>query len=154
MNAIHKNVVHYLRERHFWRFLIWAAAAIGVSVAAVYFKLPVWVYWAATGILLLSFVIGSLIRPSVYYRVTRYELREEVLVVRTGFFRISTKMIPIRRIQGAKLSTGPISKRYNLANLTVKTASTVVYMPPIEIKEAQALKHEVIELVKGENSDV
>lgn len=154
MNAIHKNVVHYLRVRHFWRFLIWAAVAIGGSAAAAYFDLPHWIYWAASGILLLIFIVGSLIRPAVYYKVTRYELREEVLVVRAGFFRISTKMVPIRRIQGAVLSTGPISRRYDLANLVVKTASTTFFLPPIKIKEAQTLKNEIVELVKGEDTDV
>lgn len=154
MNEIHKHAVHYLRERHFWRFLLWAAVAIGVSAAAVYFELPDWIYWAATGILILSFVAGGLIRPSVYYRVTRYELKEEVLIVRTGFFRISTKMIPIRRIQGAVLSTGPVSRRYDLANLTVKTASTVFLLPPLKMKEAQTLKLEIIDMVKGEHTDV
>lgn len=154
MHAIHKHVVHYLRERHFWGFLLMAVVAIGVSAAVVYFNLPEWIHWAATGILVLSFAAEGLIRPSVYYRVTRYELREEVLVVRTGFFRISTKMVPVRRIQGAELSTGPISRRYELANLTVKTASTTILMPPLKINEAQILKHEIIELVKGEHTDV
>lgn len=154
MNVIHKHVVHYLRVRHFWRFIVWTAAAIGVSVAAVYFNFPEWVFWGATGFLVLSFTVGGLIRPSVYYKVTRYELREEVLVVRTGFFQVSTKMIPIRRIQGAVLSTGPISRKYELANLTLNTASTTFSLPPLKMNEAQTLKREIIDLVKGEQTDV
>lgn len=154
MNRIHKHVVHYLRVRHFWQFLIRAAFGAVVSATAAYFNLPDWIYWAVAGLLALDFLIGGLARPSVYYRVTRYVLREEVLIVRTGFFRISLKMIPIRRIQGAVLSTGPVSRRYDLANLTVKTASTVFHMPPLKTCEAERLKLEIIEMVKGEQTDV
>ena len=154
MNEIHKHVVHYLRVRHFWQFLLWAALGAGVSAAAVYFDLPDWIYWLVAGMLALDFLIFGLARPSVYYRVTRYVLREEVLIVRAGFFRISTKMIPIRRIQGAVLSTGPVSRKYDLANLTVKTASTVFQLPPLKTHEAERLKLEIIDMVKGEKTDV
>ncbi len=154
MKRVHDDVVHYMRVRFFWTFLIWAFAALLASAAAFYFELSHWVYWGASPWLTLLFIIGIIVRPLVYCRVTRYRLKTDHIIVRKGFFRVSTKMVPVRRIQGAKLSTGPVSRKYDLALLEVSTASSRLLMPPLKIEEAAILKEEVIELVKGEHTDV
>lgn len=154
MNKVHGDVVHYMRVRSFWIFLIWVVAAVLASVAAYYFNWSDWVYWGASIWLSIIFIINILVRPRVYCRVTRYLLKEDYIVVKKGFFRVSTRMVPIRRIQGAKLSTGPISRKYDLAVIEVKTASAGLALPPLKTAEASRLKEEVIELVKEEHTDV
>lgn len=154
MKALHKNVIRYLRVRHFWMLVSWAAVAAVLSGLTAYFEWPDWFYYVALGWLLLYFIAMVLIQPAIYNRVTRYELKNDLLIVRTGLFTVKTKMVPIKRIQGAKLTTGPISRRYKLATVTVNTASTVFLLPPVETGEAQVLKSDIIERVKGELTDV
>ncbi|WP_020007220.1 PH domain-containing protein [Salinicoccus albus] len=154
MKALHKNVIRYLRARQFWALMIWAAAAAILSGLTAYFEWPAWFYYVALGWVLLYFIAMTLIQPAIYNKVTRYELKEDLLIVRTGFFTVKTRMVPIKRIQGAKLTTGPISRKYKLANVTVNTASTIFMLPPVETEEAQMLKSDIIERVKGELTDV
>ncbi|GAB3058339.1 PH domain-containing protein [Salinicoccus sesuvii] len=154
MNKVHGDVVRYMRIRSFWAFLIWVIAAIVASVAAYHFNWSDWVYWGALIWLSIFLVVNTLIRPRVYYQVTRYLLKEDYILVKKGFFKVSTRMVPIRRIQGVKLSTGPVSRKYNLAALEVKTASAGLMLPPLKTEDASRLKEEVIELVKEEHTDV
>ncbi|MFC3418827.1 PH domain-containing protein [Salinicoccus hispanicus] len=154
MNKVHGDVVHYMRVRSFWTFLIWAVAAVLASAAAYHFNWSHWVYWGAALWLAIIFIISILVRPSVYRRVTRYMLKEDYIVVKKGFFRVSTRMVPIRRVQGARLSTGPVSRKYDFAILEVKTASAGLVLPPLKTAEASMLKEEVIEMVKEEHTDV
>lgn len=154
MKALHKNVIRYLRERQFWALMVWVAAAAILSGLTAYFEWPDWFYYVALGWVLLYFIVMILIQPAIYNKVTRYELKDDLLIVRTGFFTVKTRMVPIKRIQGAKLTTGPISRKYKLANVTVNTASTIFMLPPVETEEAQMLKGDIIERVKGELTDV
>ncbi|TVT27222.1 PH domain-containing protein [Salinicoccus cyprini] len=154
MNKVHGDVVHYMRVRSFWNFLVWVVAALLLCAAAYYFEWSHWVYWGGSIWLAIIFIISILIRPRLYYRVTRYMLKEDFIVVRKGFFRVSTKMVPIRRVQGVKVSTGPISRKYDFAMLEVSTASAGIGLPPLKTEEASVLKEEIIELVKEEHSDV
>lgn len=154
MKKLSGKAVPYLRMSALVDMVFWLLIAGAAAGLALWFGWPSWVIWAAAGVFIFLFIINVIIRPSIYYRVTRYELAEEQIIVKKGFIIIKTTLIPIKRIQGVELSTGPISRRYGLAILRAKTASMGIDMPPIEIGEGHDLKRQIIDMVKEEISDV
>ena len=132
----------------------WLVIASVVTGLALWFDWPGYIIWIAAGVFVLIFIINVIIRPQIFYRVTRYELADEQIIVKKGFILIRTTLIPIKRIQGVELVTGPVSRRYNLSILRAKTASMGIDLPPIAVEEAGELKRQIIDLVKEEISDV
>lgn len=154
MKRVHDEVVPYMQKRYLASFTLWLLIGIATSVLTFYLEWSHWIYWGTGGVLTVSLMMGIFIRPLVYRRVTRYEIGDGHLVVKKGFFRIATKMVPIQRVQGAKLATGPISRKYNFAILEVSTASSNMVMPPLKLHEAGEMKAAIIQQVKEAHTDV
>ncbi|MCD2138100.1 PH domain-containing protein [Salinicoccus halitifaciens] len=154
MKRLSSEAVPYMRVRAMIDMLFWFIIAGAVTGLSLWFDWPAYVIWSAAGIFIVLFIINVIIRPLIFYRVTRYELAEEQIIVKKGFIIIRTTLIPIKRIQGVELSTGPVSRRYGLSILRAKTASMGIDMPPIEISEGGQLKKQIIDMVKEEISDV
>lgn len=154
MKRLPNEAVPYLRMRALVDMVFWFIIAGAVTGLALWFEWPAYIIWGAAGVFIVLFLINVIIRPMIFYRVTRYELAEEQIIVKKGFLIIRTTLIPIKRIQGVELSTGPVSRRYGLSILRAKTASMGIDMPPIEIGEGRQLKRQIIDMVKEEISDV
>lgn len=137
--------------------LIWVTSILIFSAAGIavhFFSWPVWLYYVFIGLLILELAGFVILRPWIYTKVTSYELLEDRIVVRQGFFTVKTQMIPIKRAQGVEFKTGPLSRRYKLGSVRIKTAGIGIDMPPLKIDEARELKKNIIDIVKGEQTDV
>lgn len=154
MNKLSEKAKPYLRVNALIDMIFWLIIASVVTGLTLWFEWPMYVIWIAAVIFIILFIVNIIIRPLIFYRVTRYELADEQIIVKKGFILIRTTLIPIKRIQGVELVTGPVSRRYNLSILRAKTASMGIDMPPIEIEEGKQLKRQIINLVKEEISDV
>jgi membrane protein YdbS with pleckstrin-like domain len=154
MKRLSNKAVPYLRVSALIDMVFWLIIAGVVTGLALWFEWPAYIIWIAAGVFIFLFILNVLVRPIIFYRVTRYELSEEQIIVKKGFLIIRTTLIPIKRIQGVELSTGPVSRRYGLSVLRAKTASMGIDMPPIEIEEGRQLKRQIIDKVKEEISDV
>ncbi|SDL18276.1 PH domain-containing protein [Lacicoccus qingdaonensis] len=154
MKRLSEKAKPYLRVNALIDMIWWLVIASVVTGLALWFDWPGYIIWIAAGVFVLIFIINVIIRPQIFYRVTRYELADEQIIVKKGFILIRTTLIPIKRIQGVELVTGPVSRRYNLSILRAKTASMGIDLPPIAVEEAGELKRQIIDLVKEEISDV
>ncbi|GAA3715338.1 hypothetical protein GCM10022378_02160 [Salinicoccus jeotgali] len=154
MKKVHDEVVLYMQKRYLASFTLWLLIGIAASVLTFYLEWSHWVYFGTGGVLIILLIMGIFIRPFIYRKVTRYEIDEGRLVVKKGFFRIATKMVPIQRVQGAKLATGPISRKHDFAILEVSTASSSMVMPPLKLHEAREMKATIIQQVKEAYTDV
>lgn len=154
MKRLSENAKPYLRVSALIDMIWWLVIGSVVTGLTLWFEWPMYVIWTAAGIFIILFIINVIIRPMIFYRVTRYELADEQIIVKKGFILIRTTLIPIKRIQGVELVTGPVSRRYNLTILRAKTASMGIDLPPIAIEEGRRLKRQIIDLVKEEISDV
>lgn len=137
--------------------LIWVTSILiftAAGVAVHFFSWPVWLYYVFIGLLVLELAGFVFLRPWIYTKVTSYELLEDRIIVRQGFFTVKTQMIPLKRAQGVEFKTGPLSRKYNLAAVRIKTAGIGIDMPPLQIDEARILKSDIIDIVKGEDTDV
>lgn len=154
MKRLSEKAKPYLRMNALLDMIWWLVIVSAVIGLTLWFEWPAYIIWITAGIFVLIFIINVIIRPMVFYRVTRYELAGEQIIVKKGFILIRTTLIPIKRIQSVELVTGPVSRRYNLSILRAKTASMGIDLPPIAIEEAEELKRQIIDLVKEEISDV
>ena len=137
--------------------LVWVTSILIFSAAGIavyYFSWPVWLYYIFIGLLILELAGFVFLRPWIYTKVTSYELLADRIVVRQGFFTVKTQMIPLKRAQGVEFKTGPLSRRYDLGAVRIKTAGIGIDMPPLKIDEARELKKNIIDIVKGEQTDV
>ncbi|CAM4241488.1 PH domain-containing protein [Jeotgalicoccus halotolerans] len=137
--------------------LIWVTSILIFTIAGIavyFFSWPVWLYYIFIGLLLIELAGFVILRPWIYTKVTSYELFEDRIVVRQGFFTVKTQMIPIKRAQGVEFKTGPLSRKYDLAAVRIKTAGIGIDMPPLQIDEARGLKSDIIDIVKEESTDV
>ncbi len=137
--------------------LVWVTSILIFSAAGIavyYFSWPVWLYYIFIGLLILELAGFVFLRPWIYTKVTSYELLADRIVVRQGFFTVKTQMIPLKRAQGVEFKTGPLSRRYDLGAVRIKTAGIGIDMPPLKIDEARELKRNIIDIVKGEQTDV
>src|SRR5699024_9952408 len=97
--------------------LIWVSSILifTTAVIAVYFfSCPVWLYYIFIGLLLLELAGFVILRPWIHTKVTYYELFEDRIVVRHGFFTVKTQMIPIKRAQGVECKQSILSEENDI----------------------------------------
>ncbi|WP_026859231.1 PH domain-containing protein [Jeotgalicoccus psychrophilus] len=137
--------------------LVWVTSILiftAAGIAVYFFSWPVWLYYIFIVLLILELAGFVFLRPWIYTKVTSYELLTDRIIVRQGFFTVKTQMIPLKRAQGVEFKTGPLSRRYDLGSVRIKTAGIGIDMPPLKTDEARELKRNIIDIVKGEKTDV
>ncbi|MER7852546.1 MULTISPECIES: PH domain-containing protein [unclassified Streptomyces] len=66
---------------------------------------------------------AAVLLPLWWFRIHRWEVTEDAVYVRTGFFRQEWRIAPMSRIQTVDTVRGPLEQLYRLATVTVTTAS-------------------------------
>lgn len=80
-------------------------------------------WWAVIGVTGLLLGARVLIMPHWRYRVHRWEVTEDALYTRTGWFAVHWRIAPISRIQTIDTQRGAVERIFGLANVTATTAS-------------------------------
>jgi membrane protein YdbS with pleckstrin-like domain len=114
------------RAIRYWRTL---AAVQGVLLLAAEFGIEAlcglssgtWTAFGVTAFVILGYV---LVMPRWRYRVHRWEVTEDALYTRTGWFAVRWRIAPINRIQTIDSARSLSERLFGLANVTATTAST------------------------------
>ncbi len=80
-----------------------------------------WTAFAASAAVVLGYV---LVMPRWRFRVHRWEITEDALYTRSGWFAVRWRIAPINRIQTIDGSRSLPERLFGLANVTATTAST------------------------------
>lgn len=107
-------------------------------------------YFAAV---LLQFIVRMALIP-YRYAFHRYQITPEEIEFQTGYFFRSTTYVPIVRIQHVETEQGPLLRHEGLMSLVIHTAATAHHIDGLEMKEAQQLRDQIIQLVKVVKEDV
>ncbi|TCJ99815.1 PH domain-containing protein [Nocardia alba] len=112
--------------------LLWALEnAIVVGVLCV--VLGVWAMldddhrgWQSLAVLALVVlaVLGVVVIPMWRYAVHRWEVTDEAVYTRAGWFDQESRVAPISRVQTVDTERGPLERILGLATVTVTTASS------------------------------
>jgi hypothetical protein len=115
-----RKAIRYWRTLAAVHGLLLLGAEFGIEVL-VGLSLGCWIAFGVTAALILSYV---LVMPSWRYRVHRWEVTEDALYTRTGWFAVRWRIAPISRIQTIDSARSVPERVFGLANVTATTAST------------------------------
>ncbi|MGB5953670.1 MAG: PH domain-containing protein [Ornithinimicrobium sp.] len=102
--------------------VIWCALLIG----AYYLFVPdSWKVWAGPVLVFLVAisVVQVLVVPQWRYRVHRWEITSTAVYTRSGWLSVEQRIAPLSRVQTVDSERGPLMRLFNLASITVTTAS-------------------------------
>ena len=81
------------------------------------------------------------------WRAWGYQVDEKVLIIRSGVWWKTIKLLPLNRLQHADIQIGPIQRRFGLASLIVHTAGThasAIEIPGLAVEEATRLRDHLV----------
>lgn len=101
-----------------------------------------WTAFAASAVLVLGYV---LVMPRWRFRVHRWEVTEDALYTRSGWFAVRWRIAPINRIQTIDSSRSLPERIFGLANVTATTASTAghIRIHGLDVGTADRLQSEL-----------
>lgn len=109
-----------------WRVTSWGALAAMVLIALVlWLVLPSWPWWATVIVLvcIVPEIPIAIWMPGVRHRIHRWEVTDEAVCTRSGWFTTELRIAPLNRVQTVDSNQGPIMRLFGLAEVTVTTAS-------------------------------
>lgn len=69
-------------------------------------------------------ILAALALPRWWYLVHRWEVTDQAVYARTGYFWQTWRIAPMSRIQTVDTTRGPLQRGFGLATVTVTTASS------------------------------
>ncbi|WP_067893079.1 PH domain-containing protein [Nocardia vaccinii] len=93
--------------------------------------------------------------PLWRYTVHRWEVTEEAVYTRTGWFTQESRVAPISRVQTVDTHRGPLERLLGLATVTVTTASSAgaVRIPALELATAEQTVERLTEVAATHRGD-
>jgi uncharacterized protein len=97
-------------------FLVFVPASVGGPVPALRWIVPIAV--------LVYAIVAIAIRPSVRFRVHRWEVTGDAVYTLTGWLTRTWTLVPISRIQTVDVTRGVLQQLFGLSTVAVLTASS------------------------------
>lgn len=123
-------------------------------------KTLMWVLIVGVIIIVIQLLLGAILIPTYRYRIFRYKLDGNEIIVRNGLWFVSVIKIPLFRIQNVDTHEGILMRKYKLASLTLSTAGGNTELKLIDKDIASTLKYKIknvnktIEATENEVSDI
>ena len=90
-----------------------ATAGGGIALAAApWLPTAAWTVFA-------GFAVRALIWPLIAVPRQGYVVREKDILYKSGVLWLSVKAVPFNRVQHTKIDSGPLDRRFGLANLSI-----------------------------------
>ncbi|MFE6049445.1 PH domain-containing protein [Kitasatospora sp. NPDC056446] len=131
--------------------LAWLLPLAGATAAALAGPVPGWVP-AAVAVLAAAHLA---VMPRWRYRVHRWEATPEAMYLQYGWFSQEQRIAPLSRIQTVDSHRGPLEALFDLANVTVTTASAAgpLRVHGLDRTEAQRLVDRLTEAAQRGEDD-
>lgn len=105
--------------------LVWLPVFVAQIVwAIVDGRAATWPHATVFGVTAVVALADVLVVPRWRYRVHRWEISDDAVYTRTGWFNQERRIAPITRIQTVDTERGPLDRLFGLATVTVTTASS------------------------------
>ena len=103
----------------------WTAVGVLVLVVLGVLIAPAraWLMLPAVLVAVIGGVLGVLL-PRWWYAKHRWEVTQEAVYTRTGYFWQTWRIAPMSRIQTVDTTRGPLQRAFGLATVVVTTASS------------------------------
>ncbi|MFE4830070.1 PH domain-containing protein [Streptomyces sp. NPDC056672] len=120
-NTLNERAIGWWRAQ--WLALTVVVAGIPAVLGALIAPARAWLLVPAAVLAVLGLLCTALI-PVWWFRMHRWEVTEEAVYVRTGFFWQEWRIAPMSRIQTVDTVRGPLEQLFRLATVIVTTASS------------------------------
>ena len=104
--------------------LAWMAPVAAQIVWVVAHPAPGWLHVCVAAVTVVLIAGSIAVVPVWRYRVHRWEISPQAVFTRTGWLVQERRIAPISRVQTVDTYRGPLDRLFNLANVTVVTASS------------------------------
>ncbi|MFC0559951.1 PH domain-containing protein [Halalkalibacter alkalisediminis] len=141
-----KKALPLWRLQAFFESLFVALVPIGYGVLLYFFDFRVWVLWPLITGYLVYIIVTVLIIPPMRWKRWRYDVLADEIDLQRGVFIVKRTIIPMTRVQYVDTEQGPLSKRYQLATVSISTAATVHQIPSLTMEVADELRDRIAEL--------
>jgi uncharacterized protein len=134
---LESTVVAYWR----WRIAFAVLPAL-VLLAGVAWVLPIGVpgvSWVIVAVVVGAVAVGIVVLPPIRYRVFWFAVSPSEIDIQHGIVFVKRSVVPLERVQSLRTERGPISDRYGLANLHIRTAGGAVSITGLRQPDADAL---------------
>lgn len=143
------------RAQTYWRTTAALGWLLTVAVIGV-----VWLFWdgmwpwltVVAVLIVVAQTVEVIVEPWFKFRVHRWEVDDVAVYTRQGWLNLETKIAPLSRVQTVEFVQGALMRVFDVASLTVTTASAA---GPITIEglDAQEAKHLVARLTAITGAD-
>ncbi len=94
----------------------------------------------AIAVLLTAIVLAiSWFHPEFEWRYWRFEVREDEIDLKYGWFTATRTLVPISRVQHIDTRRGLVERHYHAATLVIHTAAGTVEIPALPEEQAAAI---------------
>lgn len=94
-------------------------------------------------LLLLLVTFYTFIMPVLEYNAYGYYFDEEKVIIKSGVFFRSYRVIPILQVQDVGTIQGPIKIVYKISNIIISTAGSVEQIKNVEVEKAKEIVDEI-----------
>lgn len=126
---------------YLWALSLAVIPLVAIAVAQLFF-MPL------IGAVMLAVIAVALGLRWLAWRRTGYVLDEDRLLIRTGWWRRRTLILPVRKIQSIDLTSNFISRRFRTASLAFGVAGgsgfSAHQIPAVEEEKARALRDQLL----------
>ena len=119
-HLVSPRAVHYWLTRALAGWLLVIAAQVVALVLD--WPFPPW-HVELLGVTLVLAAAHLIVMPRWRYRVHRWELTDDAVYTRTGWWTQESRVAPLSRVQTVDTERGPIGRMFHLTKVTVTTAS-------------------------------
>lgn len=107
------------------------------------------------GIAVVAAAFSIVAVPLWRYAVHRWEITDEAVYTRTGWFTQESRVAPISRVQTVDTYRGPLERLLGLATVTVTTASSAgaVHISALETEDARRTVTQLTEIAARHRGD-
>ncbi|MDY7222289.1 PH domain-containing protein [Halalkalibacterium halodurans] len=117
---------------------------VGYMIARYFFAgLPLWPLWPLLALFVLYVIVSVFIYPIVLWRKWRYDVLEQEIDLQYGVLIVRRTLIPMTRVQHVDTEQGPLLRKYQLAAVTISTASSVHRIPALSLEVADRLRDRI-----------
>ncbi|WP_232664726.1 PH domain-containing protein [Pseudonocardia sp. TRM90224] len=118
-NPVHPRATTWWRLQDAGFYLV----VLVVAAGALFWVSTAWL----VGVVAVIVVVGAVdivVTPPIRYRKHRWEVTDQAVYVRTGFFVEDWRVAPLSRVQTVDTKRGPLQQWLGLSTVTITTAST------------------------------
>ncbi|MEX0778665.1 MAG: PH domain-containing protein [Balneolales bacterium] len=116
-----------------------------------------WAFWPVyplAGIAVVYTLLQFTIIPVILWRRWRYQIDENEIDLKHGFFIIRRTLIPVKRVQHVDTSQGPVYRNLKLAKVTIFTAGSTHEIPALSDETADEVRNLISKFAREAQENV